>query len=73
LTFTFKRIFDLKRSFNQERFHLLDDRFNFADVDMLTANVDPLVIAVLRKHQVVKTTWVTWRGKISRLMQTEDE
>jgi len=40
-----------------ERFHLLDDRFNFADVDMLTANVDPLVIAVLRKHQVVKTTW----------------
>lgn len=40
-----------------ERFHLLDDRFDFADIDLLTGNVDPLVIAVLRKHQVVRTTW----------------
>jgi len=40
-----------------ERFHLLDDRFDFADIHLLTGNVDPLVIAVLRTHEVVKTTW----------------
>lgn len=40
-----------------ERFHSLDDRFNFPDIEMLTGNVDPLVIAVLRRHEVVKTTW----------------
>lgn len=42
---------------SQERFHLVDERFNFRDVELLTANVDPLVIAVLRRHEVVKTTW----------------
>eukprot|EP00438_Fugacium_kawagutii_P032740 Skav219789 [mRNA] locus=scaffold3701:110057:111504:+ [translate_table: standard] len=44
-------------SISSERFHLLDDRFDFADIELLTGNVDPLVIAVLRKHEVVKTTW----------------
>ena len=48
----------------EERFHLLDDRFDFADIDLLTGHVDPLVIALLRKHQVVRTTWVAWpRGE----------
>ncbi|CAE7272198.1 unnamed protein product [Symbiodinium pilosum] len=39
-----------------ERFHLRDDRFDFADVRLMTANVDPLVISVLRREHVVKTT-----------------
>eukprot|EP00439_Symbiodinium_sp_Y106_P041917 s1784_g5.t1 len=39
-----------------ERFHLRDDRFEFADIKMLTANVDPLVISVLRREHVELTT-----------------
>ena len=43
---------------DKERFHLRDDRFDFADVRLMTANVDPLVISVLRREHVVKTTLV---------------
>ncbi|CAJ1362354.1 unnamed protein product [Effrenium voratum] len=39
-----------------ERFHLQDSRFDFPDVDSLTGSVDPIIISILRKEQVVMTT-----------------
>ena len=41
---------------HEERFHLQDSRFDFPDVGSLTGSVDPIIISILRKEQVVMTT-----------------